>query len=77
MQFPFAGGLADPAVNGDMVSLETHAFVQVIYCGDHGMHINISACAMSFVNVYNRFASFSFFPLNLVCLFVFFFSLQI
>ena len=36
-----------------MVSLETHAYVQVINCGDHGMHINISACAMSFVNVYN------------------------
>ena len=29
-QFPFVGGLADLAVNGDMVSLETHEFVQVI-----------------------------------------------
>ena len=34
-QYPFVGGLADPALNGDMVSLETHAFVQVINCGDH------------------------------------------
>lgn len=31
-QFPFVCGLADPAVNGDIVSLGAHAFVQVINC---------------------------------------------
>lgn len=39
-QFPFAGGLADPAVNGDMVSLESHEFVQVINCGDNWVCIS-------------------------------------
>lgn len=39
-QFPFAGGLADPPLNGDMVSLETHEFVQVINCGDHWVCIS-------------------------------------
>ena len=34
-QFAFVGGLADPALNGDMVLLETHDPVQVINCGDH------------------------------------------
>ena len=34
-QFAFVGGITDPALNGDMVLLETHEFVQVINCGDH------------------------------------------
>jgi len=39
-QFPFVGGLADPSLNGDIVSLETHEFVQVIDCGDHWVSIS-------------------------------------
>lgn len=39
-QFPFVGGLADPAVSGNMVSLETHEFLQVINGGDHWVCIS-------------------------------------
>ena len=52
-QFPYVGGLVNPAIRGELLSVETHEFVQVVNCGNHWICVSTIGCATGTVTVYD------------------------
>ena len=53
-QYPYIGGLADPAIRGNVVNVETHEFVQIINIGGgHWICNSTVGCKHGVINLYD------------------------